>query len=103
MRLQEAIILAGGLGTRLRSMVEEQPKSMAPINGRPFLEYLLDHLIAQGIIAVFSPSVIKQHTSLIILVIAIATAQLYMLMRRSHSERAEPSKTPYPSPAVKRF
>lgn len=49
MRLQEAIILAGGLGTRLRSMVEEQPKSMAPINGRPFLEYLLDHLIAQGI------------------------------------------------------
>ena len=45
--LKEAIILAGGLGTRLRSVVEEQPKSMAPINGRPFLEYLLDFLMVQ--------------------------------------------------------
>ncbi|MEO1261810.1 MAG: nucleotidyltransferase family protein [Bacteroidota bacterium] len=43
--IKETIILAGGLGTRLRSVVEEQPKSMAPINGKPFLEYLLDFLI----------------------------------------------------------
>ena len=42
----EAIILAGGFGTRLRSVVSEVPKPMAPINGRPFLELLLDHLIA---------------------------------------------------------
>lgn len=45
----EAIILAGGLGTRLRSLVAEAPKSMALIQGRPFLEYQLDRFIAQGI------------------------------------------------------
>ena len=42
----EAIILAGGFGTRLRSVVSDVPKPMAPIGGRPFLEILLDHLIA---------------------------------------------------------
>ncbi len=42
----EAIILAGGFGTRLRSVVSDVPKPMAPINGRPFLELLLDHLVA---------------------------------------------------------
>jgi D-glycero-alpha-D-manno-heptose 1-phosphate guanylyltransferase len=44
----EAIILAGGLGTRLRSVVADLPKAMAPVNGRPFLAYLLDALIAAG-------------------------------------------------------
>jgi len=34
----DAIILAGGLGTRLRSVVADRPKSMALVNGRPFLE-----------------------------------------------------------------
>ena len=48
----EAIILAGGLGSRLRGVVGDLPKSMAPVNNRPFLEYLLDYLIAQGISAV---------------------------------------------------
>ena len=38
----EVIILAGGLGTRLRSVVQEVPKCMAPVGGRPFLAYLLD-------------------------------------------------------------
>lgn len=47
--ITEAIILAGGLGTRLRSEVAELPKSMAPINGRPFLEYLLDYLAHYGL------------------------------------------------------
>jgi D-glycero-alpha-D-manno-heptose 1-phosphate guanylyltransferase len=42
---REAVILAGGLGTRLRDVVEELPKSMAPVNGRPFLSYILDHLL----------------------------------------------------------
>ena len=41
---KEAIILAGGLGTRLRSVVKDVPKPMADINGKPFLEYLLDFL-----------------------------------------------------------
>ncbi|MBP5190790.1 MAG: nucleotidyltransferase family protein [Bacteroidales bacterium] len=44
----EAIILAGGFGTRLRSVVSDVPKPMAPINGRPFLELLLDHIIGYG-------------------------------------------------------
>jgi len=45
----EAIILAGGYGTRLRPAVADLPKSMANINGRPFLEFLLDRLILSGI------------------------------------------------------
>lgn len=44
-----AIILAGGLGTRLRSAVPDLPKPMAPIGTRPFLEYQLDYWIAQGV------------------------------------------------------
>ena len=44
-----AIILAGGLGTRLRETVPDLPKPMAPINGRPFLEFQMDYWIKQGI------------------------------------------------------
>ena len=44
----EAIILAGGLGTRLRSVVADLPKAMAPVAGRPFLEHLLDLLARAG-------------------------------------------------------
>lgn len=40
----EAIVLAGGLGTRLREVVKEVPKPMAPINNTPFLKYILDYL-----------------------------------------------------------
>ena len=47
--MTSAIILAGGLGTRLRDTVPDVPKPMAPLNGRPFLEYQLDYWIAQGI------------------------------------------------------
>ena len=45
----EAIILAGGLGTRLKGVVDDLPKSMAPVNGHPFLKYLLNYLLGQGI------------------------------------------------------
>jgi D-glycero-alpha-D-manno-heptose 1-phosphate guanylyltransferase len=41
----EAIILAGGFGKRLRGVVGNVPKPMAPVNNRPFLDYLLDYLI----------------------------------------------------------
>lgn len=44
-----AIVLAGGLGTRLRSAVPDLPKPMAPVAGKPFLEHQLDFWIAQGI------------------------------------------------------
>jgi NDP-sugar pyrophosphorylase family protein len=44
-----AVILAGGLGTRLRSAVADRPKVMAEIHGRPFLSFLLDQLFAAGV------------------------------------------------------
>jgi D-glycero-alpha-D-manno-heptose 1-phosphate guanylyltransferase len=44
-----AVILAGGFGTRLRQAVPDIPKPMAPIRNRPFLEYLMDYWIAQGV------------------------------------------------------
>src|ERR1700761_44600 len=44
-----AVILAGGMGTRLRSVVPDLPKPMAPIAGRPFLEYLIERLVAGGV------------------------------------------------------
>jgi len=46
--MREAIILAGGFGTRLRSVVSDVPKPMAPVAGKPFLSYLLDELYRQG-------------------------------------------------------
>jgi D-glycero-alpha-D-manno-heptose 1-phosphate guanylyltransferase len=44
----ECIILAGGLGTRLRSAIGDHPKCMAPLNGKPFLHYILQYLEQQG-------------------------------------------------------
>jgi len=45
----EAIILAGGLGTRLRSVVADLPKCMATVAGKPFLFYVIEHLLRQGV------------------------------------------------------
>jgi D-glycero-alpha-D-manno-heptose 1-phosphate guanylyltransferase len=45
----DAIVLAGGLGTRLREAVPDKPKVMAPVNGYPFLKYVLDWLAGHGI------------------------------------------------------
>lgn len=45
----EAIVLAGGLGTRLREVVKEVPKPMAPVNDKPFLQYILDYLNAHNV------------------------------------------------------
>jgi len=42
--IKEAIILAGGLGTRLQPVLGQTPKSMANINGKPFLHYLFQYL-----------------------------------------------------------
>lgn len=47
--ISEAIILAGGLGTRLKSELSNLPKSMAPINGIPFLRYQLNYLAQYNI------------------------------------------------------
>lgn len=45
----QAVLLAGGLGTRLRSVVADRPKVMAEVAGRPFLEHLLSRLASQGV------------------------------------------------------
>lgn len=47
------MILAGGLGTRLKGILGELPKPMAPINKLPFLHYLLNYLSNQGVKEVF--------------------------------------------------
>lgn len=44
----ECVVLAGGKGTRLRSVVSDLPKCMAPVAGRPFLAWLLDDLREAG-------------------------------------------------------
>lgn len=49
MKIKETIILAGGLGTRLRSVVADLPKCMAPVAGRPFLFYVINYLRLQGV------------------------------------------------------
>lgn len=48
-RITEAIVLAGGLGTRLRQHVPDVPKALAPIAGQPFLAYLLRYLEQAGV------------------------------------------------------
>jgi len=45
---REALILAGGLGTRLRAVVADRPKPMAEVAGRPFITFVLDHLVRHG-------------------------------------------------------
>jgi D-glycero-alpha-D-manno-heptose 1-phosphate guanylyltransferase len=47
--IREAIILAGGLGTRLRSVVSDLPKCMAPVAGKPFLDHVIEYLLKQGV------------------------------------------------------
>ena len=49
MNIKEAIILAGGLGTRLRTVVPDLPKCMAPVAGKPFLYYVVSYFQNQGI------------------------------------------------------
>lgn len=55
----QAIILAGGLGTRLRSVVSDRPKPMALVEGKPFLEYVLQGLKKAELMILFLPSVIR--------------------------------------------
>jgi D-glycero-alpha-D-manno-heptose 1-phosphate guanylyltransferase len=47
--INEAIILAGGLGTRLRSAVPDLPKCMAPVAGKPFMSYVINYYQQLGI------------------------------------------------------
>lgn len=47
--IKEAIILAGGFGTRLQGVIKDLPKPMAPVNNAPFLDYSLKHIAHYGI------------------------------------------------------
>lgn len=47
-RPRQAVVLAGGLGTRLRPLTDTTPKPMIPFHGKPFVEYLIEHLRDQG-------------------------------------------------------
>jgi len=49
MNVKEAIVLAGGLGTRIQSVLPGIPKCLAPVAGKPFLEYVISHFKDQGI------------------------------------------------------
>ena len=47
--MTDVVILCGGLGTRLRPVVQDRPKPMALINGRPFLDLVIDSVLAHGL------------------------------------------------------
>ncbi|MEI8046487.1 MAG: nucleotidyltransferase family protein [Bacteroidota bacterium] len=49
MNVKQAIVLAGGLGTRLQGVLPGMPKCMAPVQGAPFLSHVLNYLISQQI------------------------------------------------------
>lgn len=48
LKCMDILILCGGLGTRLRAVVSDRPKPMAEVEGRPFLEILVENLLCQG-------------------------------------------------------
>lgn len=50
--MMDAVVLAGGRGTRLAQYVPELPKPMAPVAGRPFLEHVLDQLVDCGVVSI---------------------------------------------------
>ena len=47
--MKKLFVLAGGFGTRLRSVVSDVPKPLAPVAGKPFLMYLVDNWVVQGV------------------------------------------------------
>ncbi|HNP30080.1 MAG TPA: nucleotidyltransferase family protein [Nitrospirales bacterium] len=64
--VRKAIVLAGGRGERLQSVVPDLPKPMAPVGGRPFLAYILDRLVDAGVTEViisvgYKAEVIQEH------------------------------------------
>ena len=46
--MKKILILSGGFGSRLKPLVSEVPKPLAPVNGKPFLLYLIENLVKQG-------------------------------------------------------
>lgn len=82
-----AVVLCGGLGTRLRSVSSDLPKPMVDVAGRPFLEYILDYLIEQGVTkAVLAVSYKKE-------VIIEHFGNQYKSLSLSYSEESTPLGT----------
>ena len=48
MNAMDAVILCGGMGTRLKSVVSDRPKPMAAVNGKPFIQLLVDYAAGFG-------------------------------------------------------
>ena len=48
--MKPLMVLAGGFGTRLRSVVSDVPKPLAPVAGQPFIVHLIDHWVNQGVV-----------------------------------------------------
>ncbi len=46
---ESAILMAAGLGTRMRPLTEKTPKPLLPVNGRPMIETVIDGLSARGV------------------------------------------------------
>jgi histidinol-phosphate phosphatase family protein len=64
--ISQAVILAGGRGTRLKPLTDKVPKPMVEFHGKPFLEYLIENLREQGIRSVllllgYLPDVIQEY------------------------------------------
>lgn len=83
----EAIILAGGLGTRLRPALPDLPKAIAPIGGRPFLTLLLDRLAAAGCARVVLATGYLRH------LIAQTIGNAHLSMEVTYSEEETPLGT----------
>jgi NDP-sugar pyrophosphorylase family protein len=83
----EAIILAGGMGTRLKSVVSDVPKPMALINGKPFLCYMLDELIGNNFTDVILSVGYKKET------IIDYFGEKYKEINLKYSEETEPLGT----------
>jgi histidinol-phosphate phosphatase family protein len=65
-RPRQAVILAGGRGTRMRPITDDRPKPMVPILGRPFLEYQIEQLRDEGferilLLLGYLPEVVMDH------------------------------------------
>ena len=48
-KIKQAVVLCGGLGTRLRPFTDQNPKPMVRLNNKPFLDYLFDQMLDNGI------------------------------------------------------
>ncbi len=82
-----AVILAGGLGTRLRPVIGDRPKALAEVGGRPFITYLLDQL------AVVKVKNVVLCTGYMSQQVKAALGETYVSMNLSYSQESSPLGT----------